>query len=290
MCDKSDKIFLEVLKKHAPRKKKILRANHSSYVSKAVRKTIMKRSYLEKLYFKSWTENSVKTYKRQKSYCSRLYKKERKEFFNNLNPSFVKDNNIFWKTIKPFFSDKTNLRSQIKLTENDELIQNDDKVAETLNTFFKNAVSTLDINENSYIVNNESSTILDPVERAIKKYEIHASILLIKNKIGNQKSFKLEGINVSNIVKEIKTINPNKATPSGNILPKILKLSSDTTATTLQELFNELLSNCKLLDKLKSADITPVLKKKTLWIKQIIDLQVFCHLFLKYMRNYFKSK
>ena len=60
-----------------------------------------------------------------------------------------------------FFSDKGNLRSQIKLIENDELIQNDDKVAETLNTFFKNAVSTLDINENSYIVNNESSTILN---------------------------------------------------------------------------------------------------------------------------------
>ena len=77
-----------------------------------------------------------------------------------------------------FLSDKGNLRSQIKLIENDELIQNDDKVAETLNTFFKNAVSTLDINENSYIVNNESSTILDPVQRAIKKYEIHSSKLL----------------------------------------------------------------------------------------------------------------
>ena len=142
-CDKFDKVFLEVLDKHAPRKKKILRANHSSYVSKALRKAIMKRSYLEKLYFKNRTENSLKTYKRQKNYCSRLYKKERKEFFNNLNPSFVKDNKIFWKTIKPFFSDKGNLRSQIKLIENDELIQNDNKVAETLNTFFKNAVSTV---------------------------------------------------------------------------------------------------------------------------------------------------
>ena len=37
-----------------------------SYVSKALRKAIMKRSYLEKLYFKSRTENSLKTYKRQK--------------------------------------------------------------------------------------------------------------------------------------------------------------------------------------------------------------------------------
>ena len=46
-----------------------------------------------------------------------------------------------------FFSDKGNLRSQIKLIENDDLIQNGDKVAETLNTFLKNAASTLDINE-----------------------------------------------------------------------------------------------------------------------------------------------
>ena len=52
--------------------------------------------------------------------------------------TMVKDNNFFWKTIKPFFfSDKGNLRSQIKLIENGELIQNDDKVAETLNTFLK---------------------------------------------------------------------------------------------------------------------------------------------------------
>ena len=90
-CDKFDKIYLEVLEKHATRKKKILRANHSSYVSKALRKAIMKRSYLEKLYFKNRTENSLKTYKKQKNYCSRLYKKERKELFSNLNPSFVKD-------------------------------------------------------------------------------------------------------------------------------------------------------------------------------------------------------
>ena len=238
-------------------------ANHSSYVSKALRKAIIKKLYLEKLYFKNRTENSLKTFERQKNYCSRLYKKERKKFFNNFNPSFVKDIKIFWKSIKPFFSDKGNLRSQIKLIENGELIQNDDEVAETLNTFFKNAVSNLDVNENSYIVDNESSNILNPVERAIKKYEIHPSILLIKSKIGNEKSFKFEAISVSDIEKEIKTINPRKATPSGNIPPKILKLSSDTTATTLQELFNELLSNCEFTEKMKLADITPVFKKKT---------------------------
>ena len=39
-------------------------------------------------------------------------------------------------------------------------------------------------------------------------------------------------------------------------------MGSDTTTTTLQELFNESLSNCEFPDKLKLEDITPVFKKK----------------------------
>ena len=35
-----------VLNRHIPLKKKILRANHSSYMSKTLRKAIMRRSYL----------------------------------------------------------------------------------------------------------------------------------------------------------------------------------------------------------------------------------------------------
>ena len=66
-CDKFDKVFLEVLDKNAPKKKKIiLRAKYSSYVSKALRKAVMKKSYLEKLYFKNRPENSLKSYKIQK--------------------------------------------------------------------------------------------------------------------------------------------------------------------------------------------------------------------------------
>ena len=43
--------------------------------------------------------------------------------------------------------------SNIKLVEKDEILQGDKKIAEELNTFFKNAVSALDINENSSIIN-----------------------------------------------------------------------------------------------------------------------------------------
>ena len=60
--------FLGVLNKHAPLKKKVLRANHAPYVTKALRKAIMKRSYLEKLYFKKKATESLKNYKKHKNF------------------------------------------------------------------------------------------------------------------------------------------------------------------------------------------------------------------------------
>ena len=51
-CIKFDEVFMIVLNRHAPLKKKILRANHSPYMSKTLRKAIMRRSYLEKKYLK----------------------------------------------------------------------------------------------------------------------------------------------------------------------------------------------------------------------------------------------
>ena len=139
--------------KPAPIKSKLLRANHASYISKPLRKAITKRSYFENLYFQKRTDHSLRNYKRQKSYCSKLYKNERKNFFNNLNTSFVSDNELFCKTVKPFFSNKGSHRGNIKLVEGDKLLQGDSEVAEELNNSFKDAVSTLDVNGNSYIIN-----------------------------------------------------------------------------------------------------------------------------------------
>ena len=60
--------LLGVLNKNAPLKKKVLRANHAPFVTKALRKAIMKRSYLEKLYLKKKTTESLKNYKKHKNF------------------------------------------------------------------------------------------------------------------------------------------------------------------------------------------------------------------------------
>ena len=38
---------------------------------------------------------------------------------------------------------------------------------EELNNFFKEAISTWDVNENSFIINPDSINISDPIERAL---------------------------------------------------------------------------------------------------------------------------
>ena len=98
----------------------------------------------------------------------------------------MSNNKLFWKTVKPFFSNDGSLRGNIKLVEGDKLLQDDSEAAEELNNFFKEAVSALDVNENSYIINPDSTNISDPIEKAKNKYKFHPSILLINDKIVNR--------------------------------------------------------------------------------------------------------
>ena len=77
----------------------------------------MKRSYLEKLYFKKRIPSSLKKYKKQKKYCSKLCKKERKAYFDKINPKKVTDNKIFWKNIQPLFSENGKIRNKIALVD-----------------------------------------------------------------------------------------------------------------------------------------------------------------------------
>ena len=169
---------------------------------------------------------------------------------------------MFWKTVKPLFLNKGSFEGNIKLVEKDEVLQDDKKIAEELNTFFKNSVSSLGINKNSSIINQNFRNSDDPVDRAMEMYKYHPSIIHINNKVDNQNNFSFEPVALSDIVKEIKDINLNKSSTKDNIPPKMLKITSDATANILQKLLSESLETSTFPDSLKLADITPVFKKK----------------------------
>ena len=81
-------------------------ANHKSYMTKTLHKAIMKRSGLASKYHKTKSTEDYNNYKKQRNFCSKLYKKERRKFCNNLNIKDITDIKKFWKTLKPLVSDK----------------------------------------------------------------------------------------------------------------------------------------------------------------------------------------
>ena len=78
---KFDKTFIEILKKHATVKKKLVRANQAPYTTKALRKTILRRWELETNYFNLKTNDTLKAYKNRKITAGNYTKnKEKKKF------------------------------------------------------------------------------------------------------------------------------------------------------------------------------------------------------------------
>ena len=116
-------IFLETLDAIAPVKKKILRFNHNPFMSKALCKSIMVRSKLKNKYNKNRTEENWDSYKKQRNFCLNLLRKTKKDYFSDLDIKNITDNKAFWKTIKPYFSNKALNSSSLilyKIVPNDQ--------------------------------------------------------------------------------------------------------------------------------------------------------------------------
>ena len=76
-----ESVFIDVLNKHAPIREKVARDKHAHYVTKALRKVIMKGFQLEKLYFKKRTQESFKRYKIQKKLLQKIIQTRAQKLF-----------------------------------------------------------------------------------------------------------------------------------------------------------------------------------------------------------------
>ena len=73
--DTSQEIIISLLNVFAPLKKKYLRANHVSFVTKKLRKVIMLRTRLRNIYLKQSTETTKVAYNQQRNKCVNILKK-----------------------------------------------------------------------------------------------------------------------------------------------------------------------------------------------------------------------
>ena len=76
----------------------------------------MRRSQLETKYLKTKTQTDLKLYKKHKNFCSNLYKRERRKYYEPLDMKNVLDWKEFWKIL--FLFDRNTVFSQICIEKN----------------------------------------------------------------------------------------------------------------------------------------------------------------------------
>ena len=145
------------------------------------------------------------------------------------------------------------------MVDRDKIISEDEEVAETLNTFFADAVKLLDIQgyQSDYIPDKNTSSI----DISINKFKSHPSVIKIKEKAKSNESFSFSTTSITNTRDEINKLNKNKPTTENNIPAKILAENIDTCAPIITNTYNNSLTECKFPTALKNADITPGHKK-----------------------------
>ena len=90
-------------------------------------------------------------------------------------------------------------------------------VSGELKNFFENATRSLEIKENSDIIDTYSNKI-NSAEKAINKYRNHPSVLLIKKStLKNIPSFSFNEVGLCEIEIELNLIIPRKVTTSDDI-------------------------------------------------------------------------
>ena len=226
-----------------------MRVNGVPYTTKTLRKAIANRSRLKNRYYKYKSGENLRAYKKQNNFCSLL-----KKYYTSLDIKKVTGCKRFWKTVKPFFSDKG--KHDIILIEGNEIVQEDAEVAKILVDFFSNADESRNLSIPSEHKDEESAGKHDPIDNIISIYVNHPSI-----KLTNEHVVKGDfEVGLTDIKKEVAALDSKKACMSSSIPPKILKENNNVCCGPFTVIFSNSISNSCFDSGLKCADATPVHK------------------------------
>ena len=82
----------EAIQRHAPIKKRYVRANQAPFINKKINKEIMKRSRLRNKLLNTKSDIDRKAYNKQRNLYVSLISSERKNLLSNINTGDITDN------------------------------------------------------------------------------------------------------------------------------------------------------------------------------------------------------
>ena len=168
-------------------------------------------------------------------------------------------NRTFWKTVKPFLTNKGCMKNDcISIEIDGDIVRDENVLVELFNGNYVNIVEVSSGNKPLSLGNCEDSAQDDAtVDKTISKYSFHPSVQKIKREFSIDKEFELAYASA----KIIKSLSINKAKGPDGISAKFVKISTDIIDCHIANIINKDISNNKFSENAKTATVRPIFKK-----------------------------
>ena len=133
------KLFTEVIDRHAPLKKKLVRGNAVSWMTPKIIQAINTRNRLHRRFTKKKTSENWETYRKQRNLVTSLKRSSLKSCCINVSTNSEHPGE-FWKKFHCLLPSKDRGNSHVQLIEDGRLITDSTDIANLLNDYFINAV------------------------------------------------------------------------------------------------------------------------------------------------------
>ena len=204
----------------------------------------------------------------------------------------IETNKSFWNFIKHFMTNKGMVASNDITIEGKNVITDEYEISQTFNKHYINIVEKSCGNKPNKIGTTLGSlNDSDVIDRIIKSYQNHPSVLKIKNKFGSDlNSFDFQQITTSEVKKLLKEIDIKKAVGVDTIPPKLIKIGADIIAEPLKQARNSCLRQGIFPGNAKFASVVPVDKGKpdkydVLSYRPVSNLNTFSKIYKKVIKN-----
>ena len=217
----------------------------------------MKREFAKK-YVQSRTEENWELKRIWRNKATSYRRKAIKEYWKQKADDLKAKPSEFYKTFRPFLSDKKQPASEIHIKANGRIEKDQEKVANVLANYFSTMANDIGgAGVNSLTEDDLSS---------------HPSLTNICNaNKSNLKNFCFQPLSRNSVQLALEKLNVRKACGYDSISPRMLRLASSGIADSLTKLFNECIRKGEWPEAWKKGEWNPVHKK---------DDRLFCILMI----------
>ena len=222
-------------------------------MTRELSKSIMTKSKVKNSYVKWPSQENFVTYKKAKNKCNSLTRKPKGKFFKESTESGVMSNRTFWKSVKPFLTNKGCIKNDcINIEKDGEIVRGEKVLVKVFNENYINIVEISSGNKPSSLGNCQDSAQDDAtVDKILSKYSSHPSVQKIKREFSLDKESELPYASAKDINQIIKSLNINQAKGPDGISAKFIKISTDTIHCHIANIINKDISNNKFSEMLK---------------------------------------